>query len=677
MQMLATKFRPTRFNDLVGQQHVAIILKNIVARYKRGELPLPNSMVFAGTRGCGKTSTARIYGAELNCEEDNPPCGSCTVCQQIFKSQSPVVLEIDSATNGNVDSVNRVKTSLLYANSGKQVVIWDEAHCLSQDAQILTYNGFRTIDDIRPGIQSGSGVFLKNTSRTNEEQMITIITPLMTTNRYTATHPVKVLDGDGFTWKQAQEITEKDKLCVPLYYNFDTPPPISFNTAHHGTVKPLAIDRPDLELSKINLTVMQQVQLIAYYITSGTIKANDLILTLKSDEVGAFVEFLLETQIPFSRMETTDDTTTCVITSNEIVTFLLLRIGNDLDKSLPGWILSLPPDLIQETLDMLKPNPNLDLWAFMNVANAWMVALMLITQLKRPIIRKEKELLTINVAGPIEEDSMKGGYFLLEVIEVKEQSPEDIVYNFETSTQDFMAPFVVHNSISPKGFDALLKTTEEGIQDVSFLFLTTEPHRIPNTITSRSLRFDFLQIDQQDISDRLKMVLEQEAIEFEPEVISLIAREAGGSMRDAIVFADQLRMGYDAVNVAGFEEAFGVDTSGLFAKLINAMYNFDTATVDKTINEIVARVPDTYLAIERWIDFEIELLNGKIHKDLENRQNEQDILMRMEMLWFLTDKVKTLNISTRSLLRLTCVMVSARLTRKILNAEEAFALLSA
>src|SRR6185436_19554589 len=100
--VLARKYRPQRFSELVGQEHVARTLSNAIAQNR-----VHHAFLFTGARGVGKTSAARILAKALSCEKGPTaePCGKCDFCQEIVAGRSVDVMEIDGASNTGVDDV--------------------------------------------------------------------------------------------------------------------------------------------------------------------------------------------------------------------------------------------------------------------------------------------------------------------------------------------------------------------------------------------------------------------------------------------------------------------------------------------------------------------------------------------------------------------------------------------
>jgi DNA polymerase-3 subunit gamma/tau len=133
-QVLARKWRPQRFDDVIGQRGVTQTLRNAIAASR-----IAQSFVFSGPRGVGKTTTARILARGLNCETGPTadPCGVCDACVEIAQGRDIDVLEIDAATNTQVDKVREVIISglgMAPVRDRYKIFIIDEVHRLSQQA---------------------------------------------------------------------------------------------------------------------------------------------------------------------------------------------------------------------------------------------------------------------------------------------------------------------------------------------------------------------------------------------------------------------------------------------------------------------------------------------------------------------------------------------------------------
>jgi DNA polymerase-3 subunit gamma/tau len=132
-QALARKWRPRRFSELVGQEHVVRALAHALDSGR-----LHHAFLFTGTRGVGKTTIARIFAKSLNCEKGptSDPCGECTACREIDAGRFVDLLEIDAASNTGIDNVRELIDNAQYAPTrGRyKVYLIDEVHMLSKSA---------------------------------------------------------------------------------------------------------------------------------------------------------------------------------------------------------------------------------------------------------------------------------------------------------------------------------------------------------------------------------------------------------------------------------------------------------------------------------------------------------------------------------------------------------------
>jgi DNA polymerase III subunit gamma/tau len=132
-QVIARKWRPQTFADLVGQEHVTETLANAIKNNR-----VAHAYIFSGARGVGKTTAARILAKGLNCVQGPTaePCGVCDSCKEIAAGSSLDVIEIDAASNRGIDQIRELREMVRYAPaaSRSKVVILDEAHMLTGEA---------------------------------------------------------------------------------------------------------------------------------------------------------------------------------------------------------------------------------------------------------------------------------------------------------------------------------------------------------------------------------------------------------------------------------------------------------------------------------------------------------------------------------------------------------------
>jgi DNA polymerase-3 subunit gamma/tau len=142
-QPLALKYRPATFGDVISQEHVTRTLRNALEQGR-----VAHAYLFAGPRGSGKTTTARLLAKALNCERGitGEPCGACENCRAIAAGRSLDVIEIDAASNRGIDDIKELRETVKYAAAqGRyKVYIVDEVHQLSRDA----FNAFlKTLEE--------------------------------------------------------------------------------------------------------------------------------------------------------------------------------------------------------------------------------------------------------------------------------------------------------------------------------------------------------------------------------------------------------------------------------------------------------------------------------------------------------------------------------------------------
>ncbi len=129
----ARKYRPQTFQDVVGQEHITRTIKNAIVNNR-----IAHAYIFAGPRGVGKTTTARILAKSLNClnQKDGEPCNECAMCKAFTNSQTLDVIEIDGASNRRIEEIRQLRESVKYAptKGNYKVYIIDEVHMLTNES---------------------------------------------------------------------------------------------------------------------------------------------------------------------------------------------------------------------------------------------------------------------------------------------------------------------------------------------------------------------------------------------------------------------------------------------------------------------------------------------------------------------------------------------------------------
>ena len=174
--------------------------------------------------------------------------------------------------------------------------------------------------------------------------------------------------------------------------------------------------------------------------------------------------------------------------------------------------------------------------------------------------------------------------------------------------------------LSTGAFNALLKTLEEPPKNVIFILATTEPHKIPATIISRTQRFDFRRITNDEIIQRLRYILEKEEIAYEEEALSVIARCANGGMRDALSLLDQVISFSD--DKVSFEQAIQVSgslTDDLMIEFVRLLTQQQAQAALLQLQDLLLLGKEASRLIEEWLEFSRDLLVAKQTEDMIGR----------------------------------------------------------
>jgi DNA polymerase-3 subunit gamma/tau len=185
--------------------------------------------------------------------------------------------------------------------------------------------------------------------------------------------------------------------------------------------------------------------------------------------------------------------------------------------------------------------------------------------------------------------------------------------------------------LTEPAFNALLKTLEEPPPHAIFVLVTTEPHKIPDTILSRCQRFEFRRIPLQDMIGRLKHIADQEGLAVEPAALELIARSATGGMRDAESLLDQLMSyGSEEINLSQVQSVLGTVPSRSVGQLVDQLVAHDVAKGLDVINRVVGDGIDPRQFNRQVVEYLRELLLIKVGDDSSLVHVTPEVLQEMK-----------------------------------------------
>ncbi|MGC7846510.1 DNA polymerase III subunit gamma/tau [Desulforudis sp. 1088] len=223
------------------------------------------------------------------------------------------------------------------------------------------------------------------------------------------------------------------------------------------------------------------------------------------------------------------------------------------------------------------------------------------------------------------------------------------------------SPFKVYivdevHMLTHEAFNALLKTLEEPPEHVVFILATTEPHKVPLTISSRCQRFDFRRIGAQDIVERLAEVARGAGIKVEPGVLELIARVADGSLRDALGLLDQVAaLGDGVARLDDAHDILGTVNEDFFKRLVDQLACGDAGGAIRGLHEVEASGKDLRIFAREFTDY----LRGGLLDVLDGRPGKvalaEDGMVRLLSLFAQAEQ--EMRFATRQILPLELAVV--------------------
>lgn len=176
--------------------------------------------------------------------------------------------------------------------------------------------------------------------------------------------------------------------------------------------------------------------------------------------------------------------------------------------------------------------------------------------------------------------------------------------------------------LSTAAFNALLKTLEEPPEGIMFILATTDPQKLPQTILSRCMRFNFRRVSETQLAGQMKAICEKRGVEITDGALKLLAANADGSVRDGLSLLDQCLAGYDKVlDRETVLEFLGTVSEGFFLELTEKVCVRDTSGALLLLDEVLAEGKDVKQLLNDWMAHYRSLLIAKYIKDAENLLN--------------------------------------------------------
>ena len=624
MISLATKYRPSKLEDVVGQSVTVDIL-----RYQIEKEILAGALGFFGASGCGKTTIARIVSNMINDNKGHP-------------------IEIDAASNNSVDDVRNIieGASQRSLDSKYKVYIIDE--CFVPGSMISTPNGDIPIEEIKPKSKVASLTGFNTVRDVIKKQVPT--SHLLTVNlsngrKFVTTKNHLVFTSNG--WVEAQNLiagdelfdyTRMQKLWDDILQSNGQKSILQQPVSSGLSEKVKYANETESETDRENLSNMWK-----------TLHSEHSIFSEKDLFQGLYANIYIGVKQDYSELRIWDGKTEVIFTKNEDEQSNESNRCNRKDedyeriewhsacmagKTWGKWSIYRSTDEIisqfrqflgvrtrgkYESPSKRKPGEIsvcVQSRPWLQKSNDSCRGGWQFSSIEKAAVSRYKEN---NCFGTVRVDSIEV-YKPGNIGKCRSSSEEyTTVYDLSVigSPTYFVNSVLVHNchAISSQGWQAFLKLLEEPNKYTKFIFCTTNPEKIPDTVISRLQTFTFTKISDEQIVDRLRYICRAEELELDDNSLKFITRISNGSMRQSIANLEKCTKTSKIVSYEEVVKIAGSSNYDLMIELFKAIYNKNDKIAVSIVENVYKSGKDLKLFVFEFLKFVLDLSKAKIFEN--------------------------------------------------------------
>ncbi len=632
-QALYRKYRPKEWDEVMGQSHIVTTLTNAIKADRVG-----HAYLFAGPRGTGKTTLARLLAKAVNCTNPDPtkrPCNECENCKAVNENRFMDLIEIDAASNTSVDDVRDLRDKINFSPSQGVYKVYVVDECFRYEDTVTLVDGSKM--PIGKIVKEKLPVeVLSYNEKTGEIEPKPIV-------RWMSKPPVTPTVRVTFDNNRAVVCTINHKFYTPSGLRLAGDLEVgNFVYSSHERItqhQPSAVAGAALGDGHISLTGSRMRARLS--ITQGFDQKR--YLDYKTQLLGDLVQSPPAFQNysgTYSKKGTFRMATRSYPQIAEIHRELYDRKGHKrisreyLERVTPLglalWYLDDGSLVTQDNKYKRKKDGGVSHYPATRstlsihglaleeaelimswLKKTWNIDGGVTETAKGPFIwftldgtRKLHEVIAEYVPPDMDykllpeyrgrfaqpqDDESESGLAVSVVRSIEEVDPPDNVYNIEVADNHnyFVRDILVANChmLSVAAFNALLKTLEEPPPHAIFVLATTEIHKIPATVLSRCQRHEFRRVPVDEIVTNLKNIIKAENIQADDDALIQIARQSAGGMRDAISLLDQLSSTGDKITLALAQTVLGTATSQTVLDTLTSIMDHDPAHGLETIHK--------------------------------------------------------------------------------------------